>query len=100
MSQNQRPLTRVQLAQRFQWEDNFPKVIQDRLFEHYTKFRQSESDIQSASDTLVWAVQKKQMGPFLAEHKQFFGTASADDLQAMIDLLAQLSQQAPQKEAE
>ena len=52
MSQNRRPLTRVQLTQRFQWEDNLPQAIQDRLFEHYTKFHQSESDIQSVSDTL------------------------------------------------
>ena len=99
MSQGQQ-LTRVQLAKKFEWEDNFPKVIQDRLFEHYIKFRHSEADIQSASDTLVWAAQKKPMGPFLAEHKQFFGTESAHDLESIIDLLAQMSQQTPQTEGE
>ena len=93
MSQEQHRLTRVQLAKRFEWENNFPQAIQDRLFEHYTKFRYSTSDIQSASDTLYWATEKKPMGAFLAEHRQYFGSASADDLQAMIDLLAQLSQQ-------
>jgi len=95
MSQNQRPLTRVQLAKKFEWEDNFPKAIQDRLFEHYTKFKYSETDIQSASDTLVWAVQGKSMNAFLQEHRQYFGSASTDDLQEIINLLAQLSQQAP-----
>jgi len=97
MSQNQRPLTRVQLAKKFDWQDNFPQAIQDRLFEHYTKFSHSESDIQSVSDTLFWAAQKKPMSAFLAEHRQYFGSASANDLQSMIALLAKLQADKPEK---
>ena len=89
MSENQ-PLTRIQLEEKFEWQDNFPQVIQDRLFEHYTQFGCSVSDIQSASDSLFWATQKKPMSAFLAEHRQYFGSASADDLASMIKALAQL----------
>ena len=95
---SQSPLTREQLAEQFLWEDNFPPQVQERLYEHYAMFAHDGKtglallDIQSATDTLIWAVQGKAMSPFVAEHRQYFGEDSAQDLQKLIDFLLHLQQ--------
>lgn len=69
----QQPHSREQLAREYQWSQ-FPEAIQQRLCAHYTGFAQegnlrlAKSDIQSASDTLSWALQGACLDPFLKEH--------------------------------
>ena len=95
MSQEDTLLTRSQLAEKFEWEDNFPVIIQDRLYQHYLTYTHNGRtglalvDIQSATDTLLWSIQGKPMKAFLGEHLQYFGSESTDDLKEMIDLLIQ-----------
>lgn len=98
---NQQPLTREQLAERYQW-GQFPAAIQERLFAHYGKFTYggnltlAERDIQSASDALSWVMQGSRLAPFLKEHRQWFGDDSTDDLADMAKQLAALQQASDQ----
>ncbi len=85
MNENmQQPLTREQVAQKYQWS-TFPEEIQKRLFEHYQTFthegdlKRAESDLQSATNTLDWLLSDAHIDTCLAEHQAYFGEASAKD---------------------
>lgn len=94
----QQPLTREQLAKEYQWS-LFPAPIQERLYRHYLththegNLRLAERDIQSASDTLSWALQEARLDPFLKEHRGYFGPASTDDLADILKQFRDLQQQ-------
>lgn len=99
---NQQPRTREQLADAYQWSQ-FPEEIQARLYLHATTFihqgdlRLAESDIQSASDTLSWAMQGIRLDPFLKEHRAYFGQASTNDLADIVQQLRALQHLSDQR---
>lgn len=71
VSQQSEKLTQEQLIQKFRWDDNFPLLIQQKLYEHYERFQhegdlhKAEMDILSVSDALFWVTLGKPIAIFL-----------------------------------
>jgi len=95
-----KPLTQRQLAEKFQWDDNFPLPIQQKLYEHYVRFQRdgdlhrAEMDMVSVSDALFWVTLGKPIGIFLGEHELYFGIESATDLSSLAQQLKALQEEA------